>query len=210
MDKVRRLFIVTGMAGVASGLSGCFTAMLLEEKKGRYNEEISSVLLSRDSKKLVVVGDSYHYIFDAPDIIALTLVSPFRKAVSAEFHGFTLDGSETIEGDCVLKVQEALSSREKQEVLAAGYQPRPDGVYVYRARLKGKRYLAGEKKLVTEAYKLNRAYRVSISTVESDAERAGKLLLTPVTVAMDGTLFIAAVPLIALVFIAGDGKLDLR
>ena len=64
MNKYCRVFL-TWAALLSLGMTGCVTHELREKIRNdaSYTEEVSSVLMSEDGKKLVFIGDRYHYIF---------------------------------------------------------------------------------------------------------------------------------------------------
>lgn len=196
-NKERRLFLLSGGLGVAAILSGC-TARLYANTQ--YTETISSILISQDNKKIVVIGMSYHYVFDAPDVLIRTLTSSFHKSVKGDLSGFTIDSSNAITGDYLLKIEKEASEQEKLEAIAVGFVKSGEDL-IFNGKLNGFRYSAGgiiggmrESK---DSLRLNKIYTVKIFTKQSTGEKVEKLLLTPVTVAADGVLLIGMIPLIA-------------
>jgi hypothetical protein len=99
------------------------------------------------------------------------------------------------------------SETPEREALAQslGMAPRVRGEWTFNGTLKGRRYAAGESARGNEASTpLNRSYSVRILEQPSAGEAVAKIALTPVTVAVDGALMIAAVVLLpfTLVFLA--------
>ncbi len=74
-------------------LTGCMTHDLLTRAKSdsSYTEEVASILISEDEKKLVFIGEDYHYIFDAPMELTNSLRSTFRKSLYAKYKHFRVN-----------------------------------------------------------------------------------------------------------------------
>jgi hypothetical protein len=197
MDRLRRQIIVSGMMGAAGLLTGCLTTKLFEQE--RYSEDISSVLISQDGKKLVVIGRQHHYVFEAPQGILQTLRSPFHKSVAASFGRFGVAADGRTTGQYGLFVGKDAPNQDQADALAAGYKPdKDDGFLSLRGKLKGIRYNAGNVDIPSVAQKLNRTYRVDITVDPSAVSTAAKVLLTPITVAADGVLILAGIPLLVI------------
>lgn len=208
MNISRRTLLLCGCILAVTSITGCLTSSLYEDKTKRYQETIASVFVSKDEKNIVVIGEYYHYIFDAPKPVMDTLNGSFQKSVKATFQNFRLDSNNTITGEYMLRMNANSDQSHRQAALKAGYNSLPDNTLVYRGKLKGKRYGDGGLQLPVTKKQLNNFYRISITVPDNTLMK--KVLLTPITVAADGVLFIAASPLIAMVFIASEGNLDLR
>jgi len=195
MDRLRRLILISGAMGAAGLLTGCTRALF---KNREYSEDISSVLISQDGKKLVAIGKQHHYIFDAPRAIVQTLRASFHPFVSGAFGKFYVDSDGQISGRYRLALSSFALEQDRADAIAAGYKPTEDGHLAFDGELKGVRYSAGDVRLPATAEKLNQTYRVLISAEQSTAMKAAKSLLTPITVAVDGALFIVAIPLLAI------------
>lgn len=199
MNRKRRHLLAMSVAGIAGLMNGCVTSALF--KTSAYTERVSSVLISEDNTKLVVIGQNYHYIFEAPKVLVKTLQARFHKNVSAEIGSFGVDANGKVSGVLTLVLDGRASEQDRQDALALGYTSKllkSDSKYAseYRFELTGARYKAGgvEPKLI--AQKLNTTYSVYVTVAPSAFEQAGKVLLTPVTVGIDGILIIGSIPLI--------------
>lgn len=202
--KRRALLGLTGALGIASALPGCITRSLFEEH--RYSESISSILISEDGSKLVVVGDSHHYIFDAPEILVKSLKSDFHRSVAATIQAFSVDGTGKTRGKVMLTIGVKAAEQDKLAALEAGYRKftYSDQRYAceYEVDLVGMRYRSNGIQPSLASQRLNKTYTVSVVAEQSSGEKAARALLTPVTVAADGVLLIGAIPLLLLGFAA--------
>jgi len=198
MNHERRLLILFGAVGITGILTGCVTESLF--KDDRYGEELSSVLISEDSKKIVFIGKNYHYIFDAPPILVKTLTASFHKSVSALLSNFHVDGEGNVKGDVTLTLSIKAPDQDKLAAMELGYRKGTilnSGYYCeYRVTLTGIRYKSNGIQPQLVSQKLNRTYNVNVIAEQSAGEKAAKALLTPITVAIDGALLIGAIPLV--------------
>lgn len=187
----RRSFLQATLFLMASGLSSCVAT------PRTYTEQVSSVLIAADGKKLVVVTPKYHYIFDASPIILRTLkadLHPFVKAFIGPVH---VSSNGKTSGDVYLRL-ESTSQEAVESAIDAGYHRSPDGkAYVATVPLRGQRYLAGTITLPTQ-YKLNKTYDIDVL---SDQD-ASKTPLTPLQV-VGFVPAIAGVTLFGLTILAG-------
>ena len=72
-----------------------------------YSEVVSSVLITKDGKKLVVMTDRFHYTFDASPALLRTLKGSFHQYVTARFSDFHVSPNGRIIGLTTLTVAEA-------------------------------------------------------------------------------------------------------
>lgn len=195
----RRKFLLMALgAGVAN--TGCVTQALLRREPGAYTEQIDSFLMTSDGSKLVVLGRQYHYILDAPASLRGLLASSFRSKVQASFADFAVDRSEKLEGRLRVYASK-LEPDEHAQALALGFKEYSGSAspLMLDAKLEGTRYSAEkfDQTAAQRSTRFARTYEVKITTPEPSAlEYAPRLLLTPVTLAVDGTWLIAALPLV--------------
>ncbi len=194
-------------AGAATlSLEGCMTTQLHEPKY--YTETFSAMYITQDQKQIVILGPRYHYIFQAPAELVRLVQSELHADLRASFDDFEVAADQTITGryDLSLSLGKASLTPEKEALAQAlGMAPRVRGEWTTKGTLKGQRYAAGDAHRGSEAMTpLNRSYSVSIREQPTAGEAMAKIALTPVTVAVDGALMIAAVVLLpfALVFLA--------
>jgi hypothetical protein len=185
-------------------LKGCFTQRMWEEES--YRENISTVLISKDEKNLIVVTRQFHYIFDAPTTIVTSLKSSFHHLLSAGFSNFYVDASGKTTGLVELTLRNA-KEPEIQAALNAGFT-RAASQWGPQAQVKvalqGIRYVAANVQ-APQSYKLNEIYTVNITEQQSINQKVGHALATPITLAADGLgLLFVGVPL--LVFFVATGS----
>ncbi len=190
----RTLALIGATLTLSIALSGCVTSWLYEDHV-EYEENISSVLISQDKKKIVVIGRKYHYIFDAPTTLVNTLESPIHNKVQAYFSGdFIVDASDHINGLLELRLDEKATDSERSIARSIGIK---NSNYFralsWSSELAGTRYSAQEFTGDTSFYKLNRPYSVRIKGERSAILKAMRVPLTPITVGADGVLILAGV-----------------
>jgi hypothetical protein len=200
MKKTRR-DIIRGMLAIsAAGLVGCSSQMKFRDsnnKPSHYNEHVSSVLITEDGSMIVVMTDSYHYVFNMPDIIAKALKANFHDKLNAEFEDFTLNEYNDIFGTVKLRLKGA-SKKDISDAVEAGFSETPDGAEVEVA-LSGTRYDAGN--IYPHAqYRLKREYKIRVHVdagkAVTESGNRDDSLMTPIYYGASGVLFILALPLI--------------
>ena len=159
-------------------------------------EKVSSILITKDEKKLVIMTKDYHYIFDAPLSIAITLRSKFHKNVFGEFGKFHVNSSGEILGEYMFKLSKFSSQQEQRDALAAGYRQHIDGSMTIEGELKGQRYSSSGIQANNDVQKLNRTYLISVVEEPSKFVKTTKALITPISQGTGGALsflaFVAA------------------
>ncbi len=180
-------------------MTGCVTHELREKIRNdaSYTEEVSSVLMSEDGKKLVFIGDGYHYVFDAPVVLLHSLRSSFRKSLFARFKKFRVDKNNHITGNITISLDESASQEDKEKAIAVGYD-KGSVSPALELSLQGKRYKSGGVAADRVGYKLNYTYKVTILEERSSLEKSALTAATPIAVLADGLLIIGGVPLIIL------------
>ena len=200
MNETRRLILFSGGIGVAAFLSGCLTPKLYEHN--RYTENVSSILISQDKKKVAVIGKDYHYLFNTPDVVVRTLGSSFYKEVDGGFEGFYVKSTGKVHGNYTLTVNARATELEKNEARAAGYEDRDNGTLQYRGTLVGDRYSSGGVEATLASQRLNNTYNIRVEAEQTTGEIIGKTVVSPITLAADGLLVVAAVPLFTFIVVA--------
>lgn len=155
-----------------------------------YKETISSVLITQDSKKLVVMSGKYHYIFNASPALVSTLKGNFHPYVTATFSDFQVSSSGHVVG--TLRLAAPNAPREAlEEAVAAGFVRSADGA-AFTTRLTGLRYRAAGVE-PTAPYKLNHAYEINLVSGQPES----RARITPIQV-VGGVFVLAGVALFAL------------
>jgi hypothetical protein len=180
-------------------MTGCITHELREKIRSdaSYTEEVTSVLFSEYGGKLVFIGDSYHYVFDAPVELSRTLHSSFRKSLFAKFKEFRVDKNAHIIGDVTITLDESALQEDKKEAIGLGYDEGSVSPTL-ELSLEGKRYKSGGVATDRVEYKLNYTYKITVLEERSSLGKAALTVATPISVLADGVLIIGGVPLIIL------------
>lgn len=198
---IRRDFIfsVLATAVATTGLGGCVTFKLIEPEK--YDEQVSSLLISQDGKRIIIMTKQYHYIFDAPSTVVASVKSDYRAAITASFSDFDVNADREISGRVSLYI-----AKPNQETLQAaikdGYTKTEYGL-IFDSRLKGLRYPAGDV-FPAQSYQLNKSYVISVTAEKSKAQKARNLLISPVTIAVDGVILLFGIPVVLLMLATSD------
>jgi len=206
----RKLILVGGIAAIPMS-SGCLTAALMSGgDRENYIEKVGSVLISADGKTLAIIGKEYHYLFDAPQAIKAALDPDLRDVVNVNFQTFSVDSAQRITGGYTLNIVKAATAEQKEKAVASGFKPLPAGNLSFTGTLNGTRYAANGIQAESATQKLRQEYTINVSAEKSAGAKAvtqaGKLLVTPVTLAADGVLILLAVPLLLIFAIGSAGS----
>ena len=206
-DLRRKLILLGGIAAIPMS-SGCLTAAMMSGgDRENYYEKVGSVLISADGKTLAVIGKEHHYLFDAPEAIKAVLNPDLGNVVNVHFQTFSVDSAQRITGSYTLNIGKTATAEQKEKAIAVGFKPLPAGNLSFTGKLSGTRYSANGIQAENAAQKLRQEYTINVSAEKSAsgkaASTAGKLLVTPVTLAADGVLILVAVPLL-LIFAIGS------
>jgi hypothetical protein len=206
MNKLRRKLILVGGIAAIPMSSGCLTtAMMSSKDRDNYIEKVGSVLISADGKTLAVIGKEYHYLFDAPQAIKAVLDPDLGSVVNVHFQTFSVDSAQRITGGYTLNVIKTATAEQKEKAVAAGFKTLPNGNLNFTGTLSGTRYSANGIQAENATQKLRQEYTINVSAEKSAGGKAistaGKLLVTPITLAADGVLILVAVPLLLIIAI---------
>ncbi|MCM3604806.1 hypothetical protein [Cupriavidus pauculus] len=196
----RRNILAASIACSALPLAGCslfrrkpLTQELFADKQ--YQEEVSSFMMTADRRKLIVLGKQHHYVLDMPRQLETVLTSSFRPKVEASFSNFKATGDE-ISGSYSLRLPNPVAVEDERAAAAAGFERTRDGAMLLEGGLSGCRYDAREFSASAQSQQFNKAYSISITEQLTAGETVARLPLTPLTAAVDGTMFLASVPLV--------------
>ncbi|EHP41852.1 hypothetical protein OR16_18716 [Cupriavidus basilensis OR16] len=200
----RRSFLAAGTLATLA-LGGCATAALYDEieKKeyGDYKEIISEILISQDGKSIVILGDKYHYIFDANADLLKAISSDIHPRLKARFRRFEVNREGNIAGNLDLMLDGAATEDERKQAGELGFKAasRNENPSLSRAyRLAGKRYSAAKFAMPGQAKQLNQAYAIDVREEKPIGAKAALAVFTPVTVAADGVMYLLSIPLLPL------------
>lgn len=187
------------MRSFLSALKLCVLAFALSAcaSTKEYTENFSSLKMSADYSTFVVLGEHYHYVFDAPKILASSLRSDFRQHLTAGFfRPFNVGAGGETSGYVRFQLTDDAKPRDKAQAYALGYQTTKDGLIYYTVFMTGRRYVPREGEPVESPLALDQRYQVQVwdSQRSSDAMR----MLSPVYFAA-GVGMVIATPAMLLV-----------
>ena len=176
-------------------LTGCATADLWRKQNSYDN--ISSFYVSSDLKKLIIVGDEYHYLFDAPESLTQSLTSPIHDLLKAEIPSVHLRDNGEVYADYKLFLDKEDGKKFIEKAKQLNYKDNNKGSLVLQGSLEGKRYTPTEQFKSANIQSLNRTYQIELIRDYNAGELAGNLALSPITIANDGVLLLFLTPVIA-------------
>ncbi len=190
----RRNFMKLSVSLLAVNLSGCLTGLMYHD---RYtSEKLSSVLISEDGKHLVAITEKHDYVFDNVPRLSAIVRGDLHRYASAQFESFHMASGGKTSGTVIMTLKDLPTEMEPQ-ASNLGFKADESDEWVLSIPLEGTVY-KGRGLPVDPAYRLNRTYYVSVKQDASAAATAGKILATPVTVAVDGALILFGVALLSL------------
>lgn len=198
--NAKRRNIVFGIPMAALALTGCanevfMTQKLYKKPTSSYVETVSSVLITQDGKKIVVMVQPYHYIFDASPALVAALKAPFHSSIEADLGKLYLRSSSSVRIDYVLSLAASATPEEEAQAVASGFlREGSSRKPILRGVLEGTRYDAkGVTLPAHSSLTLNRPYRIEVESEFSAAEKSVRVLATPIAVAADGALILVTV-----------------
>jgi len=186
--------------------TGCLTTRFYESDHASraYHEKVDSFLMTEDGSKLVVIGEKYHYIFDASPNLKKVLLGSFRPMVMGNFSDFYVTQNNKITGNYTLDLyKKDATDEQRKSAIDAGFITNNNSELSLSGHLEGVRYSAEGFPEIDQRYKFNVPYYVDISEEQSTAKLVGKILITPILVLADGVLILGGAAL--LLFMGGCG-----
>lgn len=206
MKMTRRNILGIGFASGALVLQGCVTRMTdALYKNSKYTETLDAIYISENKKKLVFIGNKYHYIFDVPPKLSSALGASFRKKLAGTFDTFFVESDGHIAGGYRLYLPNKTTAREEDEASAIGFEKNENGIYSLEERIAGTRYTASTPIIANgNAEKMNQVHHITIEEMPGAIQTIGRIAATPVTVLTDGVLSIGlGIALIPLMIFVG-------
>jgi len=181
-------------------ISGCITSNL--HKDYIYTEFVQTIAISSDQRKIAVIGEEFHYIFDAPPNLINLINSEYKEYLGASFQSFVVDSNNKIKGDYVVSVR----SRDKltnQDINKFNLKLscKSGRSHCLEGTLEGIRYKAA-KLNIDDRYNfqsLNNNYRVKITKSDNTYDKIAKAVITPIAMTADGILIIGTVVLLPII-----------
>jgi len=151
-----------------------------------YTESVSSVLISKDQQKIVFIGKTYHYVFDAPADLMKTLELPFPSKISGTLSHFYVDRADMVSGLYDLKIDNTISEPERSEAISAGFKVDESGQLILDGKMRGTRFHSNDSEKNTVAHRLNRNYDTVVTYEPSAGEKATESVLSPIIATSSG------------------------
>lgn len=179
-------------------LSGCMTYKLVKDSNAvnqvYTDEKITGFFSGSDMKTLVVMGKEHHYVMDGVGDLITVLSSPLKPRLSAEFSYFNVNEKQEVSGQLYLVASGADSDEEKMLLEKSGFKlVRGDKEWRKKFNMAGHRYDARGFALPEQMVPFNKDYKVVVIEETPPGFKRTKMLLTPVTLAVDGVLTVGAV-----------------
>jgi hypothetical protein len=189
---------------ITANLTSCMTMKLWQ--KGSYVENFKNFLITKDGKKIVILGEKYHYIFDdnSGDLYQL-LTWENNSKLEIENYNFRISKineiicSITIKNKSQKNSTTHLSKKDKSFLQKLGFVNNSSDEVIFKKNIiiSGQRYYPKTGLNYGTSTPLNHDYSVNIE-IDDYANKTKKIALTPVAVAGDGALVFAIVGLIVL------------
>lgn len=189
VDRQRRLGLHAAFLWAVLGLGAC--AAEPEVKRHTYAESVSVLLLSQDGRQLVVLGERYHYVFDAPPELVALAAMPLKLWVQARIAPFTVASDGTVQGSYVLVLPADLGQTQASEAQSLGFIWVEGVGWAREGRLSGRRYVGGNTLRSDRVHEiLPQTYRVTVVAEETLAQQVAERAVTPVSVTSAGILLV--------------------
>lgn len=197
----RRALLALSCAVPGLMLWGCASTPEGEPVHGK--EAMVSFLASKDGRKLVIVGEKHHYVFDGDPSVASMLRWEGRTKISPAVAGeVKVARNQSFEGQYVLMAFDADLTPEDQVFLTqtgfakteVKYGDRTGPALRYIGTARGKRYEAGVLK-EGEGVDFSRTHYLKYVEEETATGPAEKAAPTPLGRAADGSLVLGGAPL---------------
>jgi hypothetical protein len=169
-------------------------------KADTYTEVFSTIYLSTDDKKLVVMTPRYHYIFDVSYPLLVALKTELHSSITGYLGDMHIDGENRATINVTLTVDDKATALQRGMATAAGFttQGKRDPRPTYSQALIGVRYLAGNFQPPATALNLNKSYSVKVHAQLREGQKASRILLTPITLTADGVMMLGNAVLFAI------------
>jgi hypothetical protein len=197
----RRIFLALSCAALGLLQAGCASAPP-EGDPVHGKDRVVSFVAANDGRKVAIVGENYHYVFDGdPSVAALLRWSGRAKVVPAPLGEFKVGRNQNFEGQYVLVAFDAdLTPEDRAFLVQTGfakaevkYGDRTGPALRYFGTVYGKRYQAAPLK---SADKIDFSRRQYLTYVEQETLSGpfSKAAPSPLVYADDGSMLLAGVP----------------
>lgn len=168
----------------------CTTGMLWD--RDYYIEKIDSLYID-DNNSFIILGESYHYIFEVDKDFIGILKSSKNIKMRPVFYNFYLTPNNNLSGKIGLYLHKnEITNSEENYLKKLGFKNLTDDTLKYEVALKGTRYKPKSNQKIVR--NLNKTYSIKILRPRNDdiLKTSGKILLTPITFTADVALGFAA------------------
>lgn len=163
-----------------------------------YDEIFQAFLITKDGSQVVFLGENYHYIFDdQSNVVKKILFWPHRNIlyIDPSQTYLKLDKDNNVSGSVVVRSIFGDLVREDSNYLASlGFAKDQDGSIFIKLPIYGKRYLANNIHYHTAF--LNKEYVLEVKLNLTPTEKLARAAVTPITAAIDATLWLGKTMLI--------------
>lgn len=189
MNPTRRILLAWSLVQLAITGTACSTAPQITRQ--RYQEKVSTVLITQDRKQFVILGERHHYIFTAPPDLVALLASPLHELATAQFDPFCVQVNGDTAGRFHLSLPATLDAQQAAQAKAMDFVQQADGSWLHEGELVGKRYIQNYT-VRTGRLRANLAhtYEVSVEADETVGEKAAQELASPIAQTADGMLMV--------------------
>lgn len=167
-------------------------------KNSYYKEKIGNFLISEDGMTLAIIGEKYHYIISLDKDIKNILISTERKFLKPSFYSFKVDKENNVSGSYTLYYSSKNNNDEKwlknNEFKNKASRNNKKHTYTFSGTVNGKRY--STNKDINKIFNFNKSYYLNIEESSSLFGDVGKILATPITVAVDGVKAVSGIVLL--------------
>jgi len=178
---------------IISNLSSC--TMKIWEKT-QYEENLKNLYITKDGKKIVIVGKKYHYVFDDESGELIKLLSwKSRSKLEIENYDFRISEVNKISGSITLKTKtpkernNILNKNEKSFLKKLGFFNSSSFEVIFKKKIDifGNRYSPKSIENFDVATALNTEHKLNIEVADY-ADKTKKIILTPVAIVGDGLM----------------------
>ena len=201
MQKYINLLVI--LSFLLSG-SGCSIDKLYPpepvEKIRLFDEEVSAVVIKKDSNEIIALGKEYIYILKPDDILNFVLNWSEKKHIKATFADFNADASSNIQflsGRYILTVElnNELSQEAVGQLLTHGFTYNVTKTALsYQGKLHGRYYAHSSSDVnFLKAYQLNQKYKIKVRETTTTMVRKPK---PNATIFLESVAGIVSIPLV--------------
>ncbi len=210
----RSLFAVINIFVILLLLTSCVTTKLW--KKYAYFEETPQILITKNDNIIAIIGKEYHYFLSSDNVLKSILEWEDKNILNINFYKVNVAKDNTLMASYNISVEvDKISATQRKWLESKGFllslpdqavplpspKKKAEAQYLYyKSKIKGQRYLATNNKLIHQQFPIQFSKNPKIQIREdfSNSEKTYRLMFSPITVAVDGTLIVGLVALYAL------------